>query len=141
MVKNSGFSLLEILVALTLLGIIGAFVGGKVLDQLHEGRVKAARIQMGNFATVLKDFRRKCHSYPTTSQGLEALASNPGGGCKNYPPDGFLESIPLDPWDEEYNYESDGKTFEIWSFGPDGLEGGEGNDEDIFLNKGNKKRV
>lgn len=136
--KNSsaGFSLLEILVALTLLGIIVAFVGGKVLDQLHEGKVEAAKIQMGNFATQLKEFKRKCNFYPTSDQGLESLISKPSGReCKNYPPNGFIdaEEVPRDPWDNDFVYESTGRKFNIWSYGPDGEEGGEGQDQDIFL--------
>lgn len=134
--SQAGFSLLEILVALTLLGIIVAFVGGKVLDQLHEGKVEAAKIQMGNFATQLKEFKRKCNFYPTTEQGLEALISKPGGReCKNYPPNGFIdaEEVPLDPWDNDFLYESSGRKFNIWSLGPDNEEGGEGQDADIFL--------
>lgn len=134
--QQQGFSLIEILVALTLLGLIGSFVVGKIFDQLHEGQVKAAKIQMSSLATQLKEFKRKCYFYPTTDQGLEALISKPGGReCKNYPPSGFLDgdSVPLDPWDNEYVYSSDGKTFNITSLGPDATEGGEGKDADIPL--------
>lgn len=134
-----GFSLIEILVALTLLGLAGTFVAGKIFDQLHEGRVKSARIQMNSFKARLQEFRRKCGAYPTTDQGLEALISKPSTGreCKNYPPNGFIEgdSIPLDPWDNDYDYKSDGKNFDIISFGNDGIEGGEDQDSDISLNK------
>lgn len=136
---QSGFSLIEILVALTLLGLAGTFVAGKIFDQLHEGRVKSAYIQMNSFKARLQEFRRKCGAYPTTDQGLEALISKPSTGreCKNYPPNGFIEGdrIPLDPWDNDYDYKSDGKTFDIISFGNDGAEGGEDQDADISLNK------
>lgn len=134
--QQKGFSLIEILVALTLLGLIGSFVVGQIFDQLHEGQVKAAKIQMNSLATQLKEFRRKCNFYPTTDQGLEALLTKPGGrDCKNYPPNGFLdgEAVPLDPWDNAYVYESDGKTFNITSLGPDLEQGGEGKDADISL--------
>lgn len=132
--QSHGFSLIEILVALTLLGLIGSFVVGKIFDQLHEGQVKAAKIQMNSLATQLREFRRKCNFYPTTDQGLEALVSKPGGrDCKNYPTSGFLDgdSVPVDPWDNEFFYESDGRTFNIMSFGPDGEQGGEDKDADI----------
>ncbi|MGB0454244.1 MAG: type II secretion system major pseudopilin GspG [Bacteriovoracaceae bacterium] len=139
---EAGFSLLEILVALTLLGGIVAFVGGRVLDSLHEGNVKAAKIQMGNLATQLKEFKRKCNFYPTQDQGLEALISKPSGKeCKKYPPNGFLDGelgVPLDPWDNDYVYESDGRRFNIKSLGPDNEEGGEGQDADILLYESNK---
>ena len=137
-----GFSLVEILVALTLIGIAGTFVVGKIFDSLNDGKVEAASIQMGSFANQLREFRRKCNFYPDTSQGLDALISAPGGReCKNYPPNGFLEedSIPLDPWEGEFMYESDGKKFTIKSFGADNEEGGEGpHDSDIYFPK--KKR-
>ncbi|MCK6596483.1 MAG: type II secretion system major pseudopilin GspG [Bacteriovoracaceae bacterium] len=132
-----GFSLIEILIALTLLGIAGAFVAGKVFDQLYEGEVKSTRIQMNNLDARLKEFRRKCGFYPTTEQGLEALVTKPSGGreCRDYPPNGFIEDsqVPKDPWNNDFIYESDGKTFNIISYGPDGEAGGEGNDVDVYL--------
>lgn len=133
-----GFSLIEILVALTLLGLIGSFVAGKIFDQLHEGQVGASRIQMNSLGTQLKEFRRKCNFYPTTDQGLEALLSKPGGReCKNYPASGFLdgEAVPEDPWENAYVYESDGKSFDIKSLGSDGESGGEDKDADIPMRK------
>ncbi len=134
---KKGFSLIEILVALTLLGIAGAFVAGRIFDQLHEGQVRSAKIQMNNLQARLQDFRRRCGFYPTTDQGLESLVSKPTSGreCRNYPPDGFIEGgrIPLDPWDNPYVYESDGREFNIISYGADGAPGGEGRDRDIYL--------
>lgn len=133
----AGFSLIEILVALTLLGIAGAFVAGRIFDQLHEGQVRSAKIQMNNLQARLQDFRRRCGYYPTTDQGLEALVSQPTSGreCRNYPPNGFIEGgqIPLDPWDYPYVYESDGRDFNIISYGADNAPGGEGQDQDIYL--------
>lgn len=137
--SQAGFSLIEILVALTLLGLAGTFVAGKIFDQLHEGRVQSAKIQMNSFKARLQEFRRKCGAYPTTDQGLESLISKPTSGreCKSYPPNGFVEgqNIPLDPWDNDYVYQSDGKTLDIISYGNDGVDGGEGQDADISLNK------
>lgn len=138
-----GFSLVEILVALTLLGIAGTFVAGKIFQQLHEGKVKSAKIQMNSLAQRLKEFRRKCGVYPTTEQGLEALVTKPSGEreCKDYPPSGFIEGdeVPVDPWDESFSYESDGKSFSIKSLGNDRQEGGEGEDEDILHGKSKKQ--
>jgi general secretion pathway protein G len=92
---------------------------------------------MNNLADRLKEFRRHCHFYPTTDQGLEALVTKPSGGrgCKRYAPGGYIEGgeVPNDPWDNPFEYESDGKTFNIWSLGADGMEGGEGADADIYL--------
>ena len=86
--SQKGFSLVEILVALTLLGIAGTFVAGAVNDRLLEGQVQSATIQIQKLSEVLKDYKRKCNAYPTTDQGLEALISKPSGGreCRRYPP-------------------------------------------------------
>lgn len=134
---SKGFSLVEILVALTLIGLGGTFVVGKIFDQLHEGNVKAAKIQMGQFAQRLQEYRRKCNSYPTTEQGLDALVSKPTEGreCRRYPADGFIQGgiLQKDPWDEDYIYESDGRTFNIYSYGSDNQEGGEEKDADIYF--------
>lgn len=140
--SQKGFSLIEILIALTLLAIAGTFVAGKFLDSKLEGEQNSAKIQMSSLDGRLKEFKRKCGFYPTTEQGLEALISKPTGGreCKDYPPNGFIEDnqLPKDPWDHDFIYESDGKTFNIYSYGPDGEAGGEGNDADIYLRPGQK---
>lgn len=135
--NQKGFSLIEILIALTLLAVAGTFVVGKFMDSLNEGQIKSTKIQMSNLDARLKDFRRKCGFYPTAEQGLEALVTKPSGGreCKDYPQNGFIEgeTIPKDPWENDFIYESDGKTFNISSYGQDGEPGGEGGDADIFL--------
>ncbi len=141
--SQAGFSLVEILVALTLLGIAGTFVAGKIFDSLLDGQVQSTRIQMNAFKARLQEFRRKCGYYPSSDQGLEALISKPSSGreCKNYPPNGFIDGdeVPRDPWDNDYVYTIEGKKFEILSYGPDGEEGGEGTDQDIYLNKKNRQ--
>jgi general secretion pathway protein G len=137
-IKQAGFSLLEILIAITLMALIGGLVVTKVFDSLHEGRVNTAVVQMQSFAAALNDFRRHCGRYPTTEQTLDALLNKPAGlECNRYNPNGYIEaeSIPLDPWEGDYAYESDGKTFNIISYGNDRLPGGEGEDTDIPLNK------
>ena len=141
--SNKGLSLVEILIALTLLGLASTFIVGRVLDSLEEGNVHAARIQMAALSDRLKEFRRHCNVYPLTSQGLDALVNKPGGlDCKRYRKGGYLEDgvdIPLDPWDNEYAYESDGRTFTLLSLGKDGVEGGEEFDEDISLRRKRRK--
>jgi general secretion pathway protein G len=134
--NQKGLSLIEILIALTILGIAGTFITGKVFESLYEGQVKSAQIQMQNLASRLKEFKRHCGFYPSTEQGLESLISKPSGReCKRYAPGGYIEGdkVPLDPWDNEFVYESDGKNFNIISYGSDGKEGGEGQDKDIYL--------
>lgn len=137
--NNRGMSLMEILIALTLLGITGAFVGGKLFDSLNEGKQSATRININNLSDRLKEYRRHCGIYPTTDQGLEALVSKPSSGkpCERYNSGGYIESgkVPKDAWDNEFIYESDGKTFKIISFGANGEDGGEGFDANIDSSK------
>lgn len=135
--NSKGFSLLEILIALALLALAGSFVAGKFYQSYNEGLINSSKIQMSSLSDRLKEFRRHCHFYPKTEQGLEALVEKPTGGreCKRWAPGGYIEGgeVPLDPWDSEFQYESDGKSFNIWSLGADGMEGGEDNDADIYL--------
>jgi len=140
---SAGFSLIEILIALTLLGLVGTFVTGKIFALKTEGEIKATYVQMNSMKGLLKEFRRKCGFYPSTDQGLEALLAKPTAGreCKNYPSEGFIdgEAVPQDAWSEDFVYESNGKKFEIISYGPDREEGGEGNDADLSSSKKKKK--
>jgi general secretion pathway protein G len=133
--SQAGMSLIEILIALTLMALAGTFVGGRVYENLQEGKVQSARIQIKSLADRLKEFRRDCNYLPDSTQGLDSLIEKPTGGreCKRYAPGGYIDGgkIPLDPWDNEFLYESDGKTFTIISLGADNAEGGEGTDADI----------
>lgn len=135
--SQKGMSLIEILIALTLLALAGTFISGKVMDSLYEGKLNSAKIQMQGIAERLKEFRRHCNFYPTTDQGLQALVEKPTTGreCKRYQPGGYIDGgqVPLDPWDADFIYESDGKTFNILSYGQDNMEGGEEKDADISL--------
>lgn len=123
--NQAGMTLIEILIVISLIAVIGGMIGGNLFSALDEGKISSSKIQMKNFAGVLGQYRRHCNTYPSTEQGLEALISKPSGGreCKRYQPNGYLpdgvDSVPLDPWDGEYVYESDGRTFTIISAGPD----------------------
>lgn len=133
--QNHGFSLVEILVGLTLLALAAAFIGTQVFDRLEEGRVTSTKIQMQSLGQILEDYRRICFNYPSTDQGLEALIAKPTGGaeCKAYPENGFIKGnkVPTDAWDRPFFYESDGQKYRISSLGRDGAEGGTGSAADI----------
>jgi len=135
--NDRGMTLIEILAVLALLGIVAALLVTKVTGKLDEGKVEATRIQMQSVAGYLEDFRRHCNRYPTTEEGLNALITKPAtlADCKRYRPMGYIETgkLPKDSWDRDYIYKSpdNGRTFEIISYGIDGIEGGENFDADI----------
>lgn len=137
--NQKGFSLMEILIVITLIAIAGTFVVNQLLARLDEGKVNAAKIQINSFKGLLEDYRRYCNQYPTTEQSLDSLLAKPSTApdCPNYPTSGFIQGgkIPLDPWDRPYSYESDGKTYTIISLGSDGAAGGEGAAKDIKSNE------
>jgi general secretion pathway protein G len=130
-----GMSIMEILIALTLIGLASTFVVGKLFENLNDGKIQTTKIQIRKLGERLDEFRRHCNTYPTSDQGLDALINKPSGGkeCKRYQNGGYLKDskIPQDPWDTEYLYESDGKKYNIKSLGGDGMEGGDGVDADI----------
>jgi general secretion pathway protein G len=127
--SQRGMSLIEILIALTLLAVAGTMVTTTVLDRLDEGNKTATVTQIRNIGTILLDYKRKCGLYPTSDQGLQALVEKPTGGkeCKRYPSNGFIEGgkVPQDAWETEFYYESDGRKYTIISYGKDQEEGGE----------------
>lgn len=133
--SQRGMSLVEILIAITLLGVVGTLVVSNVIDSLREGETNSTRIQIKNLGNILLDYKRKCGLYPSSEQGLDALVQAPTSGkeCKRYPPNGFIGDgkVPQDPWGNDFLYESDGRDYTITSFGVDGIEGGEGWDADI----------
>ena len=133
--KKAGFTLLEIMVVIVILGILGAIVAPKFMDEPHKARVVKAKMQISNFSTALQKFYLDNGFYPTTEQGLQALVKKPAVGRtpKNYSPGGYISKIPLDPWGESYVYISPGKhgKFDIISYGADWQEGGSDTDADI----------
>ncbi|HLH87361.1 MAG TPA: type II secretion system major pseudopilin GspG [Xanthobacteraceae bacterium] len=130
---EAGFTLVEILVVITIIGLIMALVGPRVLNYLAESKVKAARIQVESFASSLDLFYLDNGRYPTTSEGLVALAQRPGGADSWNGP--YLRSgtVPNDPWGHPYIYRSPGEhgPYDIISYGSDGQEGGSGTAADI----------
>ncbi|MEW6056745.1 MAG: type II secretion system major pseudopilin GspG [Bdellovibrionota bacterium] len=132
--RQLGFSLIEIMIVITLIGMIMTFGVRKYMASLEEGNRRGAKIMLRNIQTALDDYLRVCHAYPTTAQGgLEALVRGAGdGSCKEYSPN--MKNVPKDPWSTDYFYLSDdGRKYVLKSYGPDKKEGGEGNDKDISV--------
>src|SRR5215831_9004300 len=130
---EAGFTLVEILVVITIIGLIMAIVGPRVLNYLGESKVKAAKIQIESFSSALDLFYLDMGRYPASSDGLVALVQRPGNAQEWNGP--YLKGsvVPNDPWGHPYVYRSpvDHAPYEIVSFGSDGQEGGTGTAADI----------
>ncbi len=129
----AGFTLLELLVVLTILGLLAALAGPQVMGLLGGAKTKAAKLQIETLETVLDLYKLDVGSYPTTGQGLAALLVKPDGVDRwNGPylkkPDGAV-----DPWSRPYGYRSPGKhgAVDIFTLGADQREGGSGEDQDV----------
>ena len=128
-----GFTLIEILVVVVIIGILGAVIVPNLLARPDQARITAAQSDIRGIANALDIYRLDNFQYPSTDQGLEALVTKPTGfpEPKNYNPDGYLKKLATDPWGSEYVYERTGSGFLLLSLGADGQEGGEGLNADI----------
>lgn len=130
-----GFTLLEVMVVVVILGILAALVVPKIISRPDEARVIAAKQDIASLLEALKLYRLDNQRYPTTEQGLQALVARPTTAPlpPNWKVGGYVERLPKDPWGNPYQYLNPGVRGEIdiFSFGADGVSGGEGNDADI----------
>ncbi len=130
--RSGGFTLLELLVVLVILGLLSSLVGPAVLNQLGGAKSKTAALQIGDLEQALEMYKLDVGRYPTTSDGLEALVSKPAGASGWNGP--YLKGkVPQDPWKQDYVYKYPGERSEldIISYGANGVPGGEGEDADI----------
>ena len=133
---TSGFTLIEILIVVVILGILGAVVVPNILSRPDTARVQAAQTDLRALSQTLEIYRLDNFQYPSSEQGLESLVDRPSGfpEPKNWNPEGYLKKLPTDPWGSPYLYEKTGSSYSLISLGADGQEGGEGFDADIRLN-------
>lgn len=133
--RPRGFSLVEILVVLVIMGLLISVVAPTVLNRADEARVQKVHADFKSIETALKIYRLDNYVYPTTEQGLEALVtpSSLDPEPRNFKAGGYLQEVPLDPWGRPYLYLSPGEHGEVdlYSLGADGLSGGEGQNADI----------
>lgn len=133
-----GFTLIEIMVVVVIIGILIGLVAPNVLGRVDKARVTAAKADIATLEQALEMYRLDNHTYPSTDQGLEALIVKPGGepAAKNWNPEGYLKKskLPLDPWGNAYQYLAPGqeqRPYDLFSFGADGREGGDAYDADV----------
>lgn len=135
--NQRGFTLIEIMVVMVILGLLVAVVAPNIMGRSDQAKVTIAKTQMRNVANALDMYRLDNSQYPSTQQGLEALVNRPSGSPepKNWNPDGYLKSVPEDPWGNQYEYQSPGAegAYDLYSLGSDGQEGGEGDAADISV--------
>lgn len=133
--RQRGFTLLEIMVVVVILGILAALVVPKVINRPDEARVMAAKQDIASLMQALKLYRLDNQRSPATEQGLQALVARPTVAPlpSNWKTGGYVERLPKDPWGNPYQYLNPGvrSEIDIFSFGADGAIGGEGNDGDI----------
>ena len=132
--RNSGFTLIEVMVVVVILGILASIIIPKIMDKPDEARVVKAKADIRNIESALEIYRLDNYVYPTTDQGLDALVTKPNS---NPPPPHwkqYLDRMPQDPWGRPYQYlnpGSHGGSVDIWSYGADGQPGGDGINADI----------
>lgn len=130
-----GFTLIEIMVVIVILGILASVVVPRIMDRPDEAKIVKAKSDIRAIEAALNLYRLDNFNYPSTDQGLEALVKKPTGSPepRNYKQGGYLDRLPKDPWGYNYQYLNPGRRgqIDIFSFGADGQPGGEGTNADI----------
>lgn len=135
--RAKGFTLIEIMVVVVILGVLGALIIPNIIGRPDEARVTAARSDIQQIGNALELYRLDNGQYPSSDQGLDALVEEPAGypEARNWNSEGYLKRLPVDPWGEPYLYFNEDRSIEVYSFGVDRKEGGEGIDADIRLSE------
>jgi len=130
--SQGGFTLMELLVVLAILGLLMSLVGPQVLNQLGGAKTKTAALQISDLEQALEMYKLDVGRFPNSDQGLEALVNKPSG-VKGWNGPYLKKGVPTDPWDQAYHYKypGDRTEFDLFSYGQDGGAGGEGEDADV----------
>lgn len=134
--RAAGFTLLELLVVIVIIGLLAAYVGPKYFSQLGKSEVTVTRAQIDAFEKSLDTFRLDVGRYPTTEEGLNALMTAPPAAAAKWSGPYLKKGVPLDPWGHAYQYRAPGTNgeYEVLSLGKDGQPGGTGDNADISSN-------
>jgi general secretion pathway protein G len=135
--RQAGFSLIEILVVMVIIGILVSLVAPSVLNRVDDARLQKVEADFKAIESALSIYNLDNFTYPSTDQGLQALVSKPDGQpeARNWKKGGYLKEMPLDPWGREYLYLSpgeDGREFDLYTLGADGVSGGEDQNADLY---------
>ncbi|MDA0680327.1 MAG: type II secretion system major pseudopilin GspG [Proteobacteria bacterium] len=133
-VNQHGFTLIEIMVVVIILGILAAIVAPNVIGRIDDAQISRVQQDLRGIENALKFYRLDNFAYPSSEQGLEALVSKPADpNIRNWKAGGYLDRLPKDPWGNNYEYLNPGQNGEIdiFSYGRDGRPGGEGLDADM----------
>jgi general secretion pathway protein G len=130
---NRGFTLLEVMVVMFILGLLATLVAPRIVGRADDARRTKAIADLKAIEQALNLYRLDGGGYPTTEQGLDALVKKPDRAPvpRVWNPNGYLDKVPLDPWGHPYLYVADGGRYTLRSYGADGVEGGEGKFADI----------
>ena len=133
--RSDGFTLIEIMVVLIIIGLLASIVVPRLMGRTEEAKRTKTAVQIRNFQSALDLYKLDSGNYPTTDQGLQALVEKPAIGeiPKNWKEGGYIDKIPKDAWGNNYIFISPGihTDFDLYSYGADGEEGGEGKNADI----------
>jgi general secretion pathway protein G len=130
--RDEGFTLIELLVVLIILGLLSALVAPKFFGKIEKAKTKTAKAQVELLGAALDDFRLDNGRYPTTEEGLKALREKPGD-LETWDGPYLPKPVPEDPWGRPYHYQSPGEhgDYDLFSYGKDGVEGGEKDNQDV----------
>ena len=130
---QKGFTLIEIMVVVVILGILAALIAPNVISRIDDAQTVKIQSDLRNIESALKLYRLDNFRYPDTEQGLDALVTPPSDPNANFPAGGYLDRVPKDPWDRPYLYLYPGNQgeFDVYTLGRDGQQGGTGLDADV----------
>lgn len=134
-VVERGFTLIEIMVVVVIIGLLAAIVTPKIIGNIDTAAINRAKQEIRTIETAMNLYRLDNFKYPTTEEGIQALVTNPGqNSAPNWKPGGYLPRVPIDPWNNPYQYAypgQRGREFDVYSLGADGQEGGDDVNADI----------